>query len=339
MCRVPRRRRPATVRSIRPYETPGRRTHRDCVGAGADRCDDVRVEARQQQDATRFVAARIRALGRQPCLPAVDLDLDHRVGVGSEDPAGRGRVGSPPAPKSSWLAGPYVSRNRDTISRSAASESPSSHRTSGSQLRGSVNVTVRSRSGPKQSRPLAAAGLSMTPHPDRIRSTSSGTEYGRDLGGELLPRQHAARQDLTDRFGDAPEVVGGDAVVLLPAQREPRPLPLPERGHPGRQLGGGEQMQVPLMPQVFTRLRRCHNASSMSVGGSRSSGCRRSTRLPTPPARAHRRGGRPRPPDRKPDPAGAGGRGGGPWPAQGSARARRHHNMGGRRFQFLASGG
>jgi hypothetical protein len=100
----------------------------------------------------------------------------------------------------------------------------------------------------------------------------------------------------------------------------------------------GNRCSVPLMPHVFTRLRRCHNASSMAVGAER-------VRIPTintaPDATCActPRAGRPRPPGRAPDPAGADGPAGGPWPAQESSRAQGHHNIGCRLFQFRASGG
>jgi hypothetical protein len=82
------------------------------------------------------------------------------------------------------------------------------------------------------------AGSSTT----RIFSASAGLRRTA-LGGELVTGEHPAGQHLVDGGIDPAQVVRLDAVVLLPARSEPRPLALLERRDPQRQLGGWEQVQ------------------------------------------------------------------------------------------------
>nr|WP_233552680.1 hypothetical protein [Jiangella rhizosphaerae] len=75
-----------------------------------------------------------------------------------------------------------------SLLRAVCSSGWSSHGASGSQVRGLVKVTLRSRSGPEQSRPPAAAGLNIWPQPDLTAASMPGASTSRAISASSSSR-------------------------------------------------------------------------------------------------------------------------------------------------------
>jgi hypothetical protein len=117
--------------------------------------------------------------------------------------------------RSSSAIGPWARRPRRRSSSAAAAGSGRAH----SDWSGRTKVTLRPRSGPKQSSPRNDAGLSTAPQPDRI---ADGVRAGDalELGGELVPRQRATVERLAHVGVDGLHLLKRDLVVAQPGGPE-----------------------------------------------------------------------------------------------------------------------